>query len=655
MGIVTDLIYIVLIAFVGGLIAQAFKQPLIIGYIFAGMVVGPHTAGPTVERIHDIEMLAEIGVALLLFTLGLEFSFGELKRLARITFIGTPLQILLCIAIAHYIAIALGFSFSDAMWIGATVSLSSTMVVLKTLASKDALETQSGRIMLAILIAQDLAVIPLMLILPQLAGESINYTLLASAAVKSALFLFGMYLAGTRIVPWFFSHMTRFGSRELFFIATLVVALGAGFISYKLGLSFALGAFVAGMLLSETDFNHQALSDVSSLRDLFGLIFFVSVGMLFDPQFFIDHIGQISLFSLAVIASKALILGGIIRLFGYDNGVAYSVGFGLSQVGEFAFVIANAGSRSGQLSQQSYSLMIAIAVVSMVLTPSLFRLGALLARKTESHAQDIEFKSQKDLHNHVVIIGGGVVGQYVAQVLSALQRPYVVIEADYRTVIQMRDNEISVIFGDGTHRSILKIAGVDKSRLVVITSTNDKILPSILNEVRQLNSQVPIVVRVAEIDDIEQLASHNIHEIVQPQLEAGLEVVRQSLLALGIKEAETFGVLAQLRAEKYEPIKSKRGLIPVDERRLHATKLLEFMWFEIDQASNLVGKSLKDLALRDKFGVSVAVAIRGDGFTPNPGPDYTINCNDIIGILGTESQLVSFRDTVKGAVNLAGS
>lgn len=257
MGIVTELISIVLVAFAFGLVAQALRQPLVVGYILAGVAVGPHTAGLGVQNTTTIEMLAEVGVALLLFTLGLEFSFRDLGRFRRITLVGVPLQILLCIALCYLVALAGGFSFREAIWIGAIISLSSTMVVLKTLVSRDAVDTPAGRVMLAILVAQDLAVIPLTLLIPQVAAESFDPMVVGPAMGKSVLFLVVMYLGGTKILPRLFGKMSEVGSRELFFLATLGVALGAGLLSHHLGLSLALGAFVAGTLLSQTDFNHQ--------------------------------------------------------------------------------------------------------------------------------------------------------------------------------------------------------------------------------------------------------------------------------------------------------------------------------------------------------------------------------------------------------------
>jgi CPA2 family monovalent cation:H+ antiporter-2 len=394
-----------------------------------------------------------------------------------------------------------------------------------------------------------------MLVLPQLSGERIDYLAIGSALAKSLAFLVGMYVAGTKLLPRIFTQIANQGSRELFFLSTLGFAFGAGFLSHQMELSFALGAFVAGMLLSETDFNHQALSDVSHLRDLFAVIFFVSVGMLFDPMFFVDHIGVVAALVGALLLAKACIIGLIVAVFGYGVSSALGVGFGLAQVGEFAFVIINVGRSTGDLSGESYSLMIAITVVSMILTPAVFAVGARVKRVMEkrSGSASLDFESLPELErDHVVIIGAGVVGRYVARVLGSLQRPYIVIESDYKIALQLRDSQVPVVFGDATRRPILEAAGVNQCALVVVTSTNDQILPVIISELKRIRRDAVVVVRVEEVEDLQMLASLSVQEIVQPQFEVALEMVRQSLLALKTDESEIFALLGQLRADRYE-------------------------------------------------------------------------------------------------------
>lgn len=655
MGIVTELICIVLVAFVFGLLAQSLRQPLVVGYILAGIAVGPHTGGFGVQNTATIEMLAEVGVALLLFTLGLEFSFKELGRFRRITLVGVPLQILLCIALCSFVALAGGFSFREAVWTGAIISLSSTMVVLKTLVSRDAVDTPAGRVMLAILVAQDLAVIPLTLLLPQVGAESVDLGVVGPAILKSVLFLSVMYLGGTKILPPLFGKIGEVGSRELFFLATLGVALGAGLLSYQMGLSLALGAFIAGTLLSQTDFNHQALHDVAALRDLFGLIFFVSVGMLFDPIFLLNHLGEVALLSLIVLVGKAIIIGGIVRSFGYDPFTAWPVGLGLAQVGELAFVLASGGIRSQQISPEVHSLIIGVVVVSMVLTPALFVMGRTVGWLMGKGSESSLGEREEERSDHVVIVGGGVVGQYVAKVLSLLKKPYLLIELDYGVVRELRQQGSPVLFGDASSRTILERAGVVRARLLVVTITDNRVLPLILEQVNTLNRNLPVVVQVPIVEDLNLVPLSTNRHIVQPDLEAGLEIIRQSLMALGSDDREIFLVLRQLRSSRYAVVSPERGASSPIDKQLHAAQLLDFMWFEVSHAPSLVGKTLRELALRDLFGVYVVAVIDDDTCTPNPGPEVVLSPVDLIGLIGTGNQLNSFRRGVESRTAFGGA
>ena len=284
MGISGDIAIIVVAALLGGLIAQRLKQPLILGYILAGVVVGPNTGGITVSEVHTVEKLAEIGVALLLFALGLEFSFRELRPVRDIALFGTPIQIVLTAAFGFGTGMLLGWDWIPCVWFGALISLSSTMVILKTLENQGMFGTLSSRVMIGILIVQDLAVVPMLIILPQLSDPQAGLPILALAALKAAVFLVVVIFAGTRVIPLIMKYVAHWNSRELFLIATTALGLGIGYGTYLFGLSFALGAFVAGMLLSESDYGYQALSDIIPLRDIFSLLFFTSIGMLIDPR-----------------------------------------------------------------------------------------------------------------------------------------------------------------------------------------------------------------------------------------------------------------------------------------------------------------------------------------------------------------------------------
>jgi len=384
MGIASDFVLILIAGLVGGLLARLLRMPLLVGYVAAGVVVGPYTAGPTVVQIHDIELLAEIGVALLLFSLGLEISFRDLKPVRRIALIGGPIQIVLMAgAGASASARFLGLPLIDSLWLGAMVSLSSTMVVLKTLVESDRTSTLASRVMIGLLVVQDLAVIPMLIILPQLADPSGALPRLARAGGIAVVVLAAMVVIGRWLLPMLLARVVALESRELFLVAVVASGVGVGYAAHAAGLSFALGAFVAGIVLSESEFSHQALRDVIPLRDIFGLLFFVTVGMLFDPRFVREHAGQVAIATLSIIAGKAVILGLLTRAFGYTNMAPWIVGLGLAQIGEFSFVLARSAFGAGLISNTAYGLGLTCTILTMALSPLVSSAALPLGRMWE--------------------------------------------------------------------------------------------------------------------------------------------------------------------------------------------------------------------------------------------------------------------------------
>ena len=384
MGIASDFVLIVIAGLVGGLLARLLRLPLLVGYVAAGVAIGPYTAGPTVVQIHDIELLAEIGVALLLFSLGLEISFRDLRPVRRIALIGGPIQIVLTTAGGALAGIKfLGLPVIDSIWLGAMISLSSTMVVLKTLSASGETSTLTSRVMVGLLVVQDLAVIPMLILLPQLADLSGALPRLARAAGIASVVLAGMVTLGRWLLPLLLKGVLALGSRELFLVAVVASGVGVGYAAHAAGLSFALGAFVAGMVLSESEVSHQALTDVIPLRDIFGLLFFVTVGMLFDPRFVWEHARQVTLVTLLIIVGKALLLGLLARAFGYKNMAPWIIGLGLSQIGEFSFVLARSGLRAGLLSETAYSLALTCTILTMALSPLVSSAALPLGRTWE--------------------------------------------------------------------------------------------------------------------------------------------------------------------------------------------------------------------------------------------------------------------------------
>jgi monovalent cation:H+ antiporter-2, CPA2 family len=652
MGIAADIAIIVVAALIGGLVAQRLRQPLIIGYILAGVMVGPYTGGVTVTEIHDIELLAEIGVALLLFALGLEFSLKELQPVRRVALIGTPLQIILTIIYGFAIGQFFGWDWNSSLWFGGLISLSSTMVILKTLMNQGRLGTLSSRVMIGMLIVQDLAVVPLMIILPQLNDLEAGLPILGWAVIKAALFLALMIFVGTRLIPYLMAHIANWNSRELFLLAITAIGLGVGYGTYLFGLSFAFGAFVAGMVLSESDYSHQALSDIIPLRDLFGLLFFVSVGMLLDPAFLIANLATILLVVILVALGKAVIFGGISRAFGYGNVVPLAVGLGLFQVGEFAFVLARVGLQAEAISEDLYALVLSTSIMTMILTPFISGLTGPLYNLCKCWFKSEPLQTinlpQAGLRDHVVIVGAGRVGQYVAQVLQRLGLALVVVDLDYRRIEQVKNVGYPIVYGDASQPVVLEAAELHHARLLLVTIPDVIITQTVVEQVRRINPKLHIVARVEGLDLMKALHQLGVYEVVQPEFEAGLEMTRQALLHLHIPAPEIQRFTDAVRQELYAPLYEAHDEYHLLAQLQNASRLLEMSWVTVPADSPLIGQTIRESAIRRQTGVSVVGIMRDGVLSPNPDTAYRFASGDFVAVMGSPQQLISFQKLIQG-------
>lgn len=652
MGIAADIAIILVAALMGGLVAQRLKLPLIIGYILAGVLVGPYTAGLSVSDSHDIELLAEIGVALLLFALGIEFSFKKLQLVRRIALIGAPLQMLLTIVLGLGIGQWLGWNWIESLWLGALISLSSTMVILKTLMNQGRLGTLSSRVMIGMLIVQDLAVVPLMIILPTLNNLEEGAIALFWAAGRAALFLAGMYYLGTRLIPYLMRHIVQWNSRELFLLTITAVGLGIGYVTYLFGLSFAFGAFVAGMVLSESDYSHQALSDIIPLRDLFGMLFFVSVGMLLDPAYLLANAGTVLLVVLLVMVGKALILGGITYAFGYGNIVPFAVGLGLFQIGEFSFVLARVGVSTNSISAELFSLILTAAIMTMILTPLVSGLAEPLYKLRRRWFRHEPLSTinipEEGLQDHVIIVGSGRVGHYVAYVLKRLERPLVVIELDQNRIDRLKDEGIPIIYGDASQPVVLEMAAVEKARLIVIAIPSFVDVHSIVSHARQLKADLHILARAEGAEQLAALHEIGVFEVVQPHFEAGLEMMRQALLHLNLPAGEIQQFADDVRQELYAPLYAVHEDYEKLVKLKDAARLLELSWVSLLPDSSLVGRSIGGLGIRAVTGASVVGVMRDGRFTPNPHASFRFAKGDVLAVMGDREQCAAFQKLVSG-------
>ena len=646
MGIAGDIALILVAALLGGLVAQRLGLPLILGYILAGIVVGPNTGGPTVSSVHDIELLAEIGVALLLFTIGLHFSLDELAPVRRVALVGTAVQMVLTIAFGYGLGRLLGFGWQEAVWFGALLSLSSTAVVLKSLSEQGVMGTLSSRVILGMLIVQDLAVVPLIVVLPELGNIGEGLSDLGVAALRAALFTAVMLAFGRRVLPWLMARVAAWNSRELFLISVVAIGLGVGYATYLFGLSFAFGAFVAGLVLSQSDYSHQALADVEPLRDVFAMLFFVSVGMLLDPAFLLENAGTVALVVGLVFVVKGLVFAGTVRTFGYGNIIPFAVGLGLFQVGEFSFVIARVGLDAGAITQRSYSILLTTAVITMALTPFAMRLAPLLyGRWRERYSKEAMSTfnlPETGLRDHVVIAGYGRVGSFVARLLARLEQPFAVVDSNPGRGDEARGSGYPVVYGDAGAEPVLEAAGVRRARLVIVTVPDPVGAHLVVTRVRALNPNVHVVARTATVEQLEELGRLGVYEAVHPESEAGLELGRQALSHLGLAAGDVQRFADEVRRELYAPITRQGTDGDLLAQLGRASRQIETEWVRLPEGSPLGGRTIGELGVRTKSGASIVAIVRDDLVLANPGPDARFEPGDLVGVLGSPEQRAAF-------------
>jgi CPA2 family monovalent cation:H+ antiporter-2 len=540
------------------MLARLLRLPVILGYLIGGIAVGPHGFG-LVHDLGTINTLATIGVILLLFTLGLEFSLKEVMRVGRIAILGGIVQILLTAAVGLALGRLVGFTMLEAVFFGFLIALSSTMIVLKTLMERGELDSGHGRIMIGILLVQDLSVVPLMIIMPAIGEGGEVWLSLGVAVLKAIVFIGVMLVLGMWGLPWLLRRVAAGRSRELFLLTVVTLCLAAAFGTYFFGLSAAFGAFVAGLLISQSAFARQAFADIVPLRDTFVALFFVSLGMLVDLHFVVDNVAIIAVVVTVIIVAKFIICSLIPWFFGYSPKTVLFVGMGLIQIGEFSFVLAGVGVEAGLISPYIYSLTLTSAIVTMLLTPFALgfasflyrrlsqgeRLGKLLARRPDPGWQD----KQWQLSGHAVICGHGRVGSTLARVLERRRLSYLVIDLNPQVISRLHSEGVPCIYGDAANPEILAHAQLDKARVLVCTFGDFIAVELTTRNALRVNPRLDIVARVPRDADVELLKGIGVSELVRPEFEASLEITRHTLHRFGVTSPEIQHILSGLRRE----------------------------------------------------------------------------------------------------------
>ncbi len=646
-SVLQDFLVIMVVAVTVVLLCSRFRIPVVVGFLITGILAGPH-GFRLVGSAEEVSKIADIGVVLLLFSIGVEMSLKDMLRMKRVIFIGGPLQVVVTTIIVAPIAYFLGLSTSEAIMVGLMAALSSTAISMKTYQEQGEGTSPHARAAVTISIFQDIATIPMLLSIPVLMGSASGN----GGGEISRLLIYGLgmivfvFVASRWIVPFVLEAVAMTRNRELFLISIVLICLGVAWFSSVVGLSLALGAFLAGLIISESDYSHHALGNITPFRDLFISLFFVSVGMLLDFRVVLAQPLLILALASGIVLLKAIIVVPICLLIGYPLRIAVLTGIGLSNVGEFAFILANAGLAAGLLQPENYQIFLAVSAVTLASAPFLLRLAPRLSICTGRFA-NISFgrtesfvagSSKEPLADHLIIVGFGVNGNNLARASQAVSIPYVVLEMNPETVKQARAAGERIYYGDATQASIWESINIAKARMVVIAISDPEATRRAVTLVRTLNQSVRLVARTRYLNEIETLARLGADEVIPEEFETSVEIFTRVLRYYLIPEAEINQIVQEVRSDNYEIFRTKDSesalqRIESDLSHMHMTTL------KVASDAPVVGKSLAGMKLRSEHGVTVLLIKRDGASIANPDAKTVFQAGDVVVLVGEDHHI----------------
>lgn len=649
--ILNDILVIFGLAILVLYIFKRLRIPPIVGYLLTGAVAGPYGFA-LVTGVHEVEIMAEIGVVLLLFSIGMEFSLKHLLEIKRSVLLGGATQVSLTFAGGLALALLFGLSMPESIFFGFLISLSSTAIVLKLMQEKSVLDAPHGRTSLAILIFQDIIVVPMMIMTPLLrGGDLLKIDTFGLLLVKALALMIFVYVAAKFLVPKLLYLITKTRSRELFLMSIGFIAFAVAWLSGKLGLSLALGAFLAGLIISESEYSHHAVSNILPFRDIFMSLFFVSVGMLLDFRTITANPGMIISMVAIIVLLKMATAGFAAYVLRYPLRTAILVALALFQVGEFSFILSEIGTHYALITPERYQMFLAIAVITMMITPFIFSLGMhvdKLLRKLPlpkklkfGNVEGGALRHAKSLNNHLVIIGFGVNGRNLAKAAKAASIPYVVLELNPETVQQETDEPI--IFGDGIYEDVLEHLGVERARVLVVAISDASSTRQITLMARQLNPKLHIIVRTRYLAETNPLLELGASEVIPEEFETSVEIFSRVLRTFLVEDEKINSLVREIRSGTYEMLRSNRR----NDASIIDLKIpeVEVCNLHLNEASPLAGKTLAELNLRHEYGVTILAVLRDDVVVSNPGPATRLEAKDRLLVFGRSEALANFSRT----------
>ncbi len=651
-AILNDLLTIFVVSITVVFLFHQFRLPSIAGFLCAGAMIGPHGLNLVSDQ-EQVRVLAEIGVVLLLFTIGIEFSLAHMTMMRRLMVAGGLMQVGGVLCLVALVGPLVGLTVAQSIFWGCVLSLSSTAIVLKALTDRGEMESLHGRATTSILVFQDLAVVPMMLLVPLLATPMDSAAKALALTIGKALFAVGLILIAARyVVPRFLERIVRSRSRELFLLTIIVLCLGIAWLTSISGLSLALGAFIAGLVISESEYSHQAMAEVLPFRDSFNSLFFVSIGMLMDIRTIVDHPGIVVGLVVAVFLVKCLTGIGAVLGVGQPPRVAVLTGLALAQVGEFSFILAGQGESAGLLSPTAYQVFLAVSVLTMLCTPFLLqwaphaarrveawqRLRHLMPGRTAIHVQQ-ETDAQIKIRDHVIIMGYGLNGRNLARVLGETEIPYVALDLDGDTVRREARTGVPIYYGDGTNPNVLRHVRIHDARVFVVAISDPFAARRAVQIARGLNPKIHIVVRTRYLRELQELHDMGADDVVPEEFETSIEIFALVLRTFNLPQDFVMKKAEQVRREGYALL--RRSEMPELAHHLRAGTLsdVEVETCRIDDDSPALGKSLADLSLRQMTGVSVIALTRGGSTESNPASRVALAVGDILTLLGSRPQI----------------
>nr|WP_228035536.1 cation:proton antiporter [Oculatella sp. LEGE 06141] len=658
---IVDLVVVLAAATAGGLTASLLRQPVLLGYLVGGAIVGPAGLG-LVKELIQVETLAQFGAAFLLFALGVEFSLAELKKVQAISLGGGGLQILTTILVTTLLSVGVGWvtSPTQGVFLGAILSLSSTAVVLKCLMERNETETPHGRVMLGILVVQDLALGLMLAVLPALDRPSDQIGIAVGVALlKTALLAGGAIVAGIWIIPRLLRFLARTESRELFLLGVVALCLGIALLTEYMGLSIEMGAFIAGLMISEVEYADQTLAYVEPIRDIFATLFFAAIGMLIDPGFIWNNLQLILELVALVIVSKFLIITPLVRLFRYPLKTALIAGLGLAQIGEFSFVLASKGQTLGLVSRRVYLLILGTTAVTLVITPFIMRLVPQLfvwaemvpwfKRYLDVMDMPLEMTENLPQQNHILVCGYGRVGRNIVQLLQAHNYPVVVIDQSEQAIQQLREANIPYVYGNAASLHVMDTAGAEQARGMAIALPDPMSTRLCLKRALELAPELDVVVRATQDKDIELLYQLGAREVVQPEFEASLELTSHLLTGIGVPLPIIQREVQQVRNSHYLALMPERSSEEISRALKVAAQDMNSKWYTLPDGSPLAGMTLEETDLRRLTGVSLVAIRRLTGEEIDyPDPWMMLSEGDRLLVVGEPDEMAAFTELARG-------